>query len=212
MKKSRKLLLLVSAAALSLSLTACSNGNHSSQTSRSETSSKQVSSRNSAKTNRSQHAASQTSHVNTSQIKLSQDDALNIFNQKFHNSKIKSIELEEKAGQYVYEIDGFDTAKEHSMTINAKTGKVMHQYSEHLDADDHHEQGLDLTKVISRKKASQIAKQKTGATPIAWTLEEDDGRTIWEVKTVKGSDHGEVKIDAHSQKGISEDHDVDLDD
>lgn len=200
----------LAASFLAVGLTACSNHNSSnSQTTSSKTANKQT---KSAKKASSSTSTTTDTQNKTAKIKLSQADALNIFNQKFHNSKIKSIDLEEKMGHYVYEIDGFDTTKEHEMTINAENGKITHQSSEHLDADDRHEQGLDLTKVISRKKASEIAKKHTNATPIAWKLEVDDGRSLWEVKTLKGSDHGEIKIDALSQKVISEGHDVNLDD
>lgn len=136
-------------------------------------------------------------------IKLNEKQAVAKFKQKYAKAKISEISLEKHLNRYQYEISGFDSQKEYSAKIDAQTGKLSAAKSEKLDADDH-ETAIKLNQVISRQKANQLAEKaaKSGQGR-EWTLETDDGQTIWQVDVVDGHQKTEVKINAINQKVIS---------
>lgn len=136
-------------------------------------------------------------------IKLNEKQAVAKFKQKYTKAKISEISLEKHLNRYQYEISGFDSQKEYSAKIDAQTGKLSAAKSEKLDADDH-ETAIKLNQVISRQKANQLAEKaaKSGQGR-EWTLETDDGQTIWQVDVVDGHQKTEVKINAINQKVIS---------
>lgn len=136
-------------------------------------------------------------------IKLNEKQAVAKFKQKYAKAKISEISLEKHLNHYQYEISGFDSQKEYSAKIDAQTGKLSAAKSEKLDADDH-ETAIKLNQIISRQKANQLAEKaaKSGQGR-EWTLETDDGQTIWQVDVVDGHQKTEVKINAVNQKVIS---------
>ncbi|CCI81861.1 PepSY domain-containing protein [Lactobacillus hominis] len=141
-----------------------------------------------------------TKQANTSgTINLSQNDAINKFNEKFGSNSIKEIELKHKKNSYVYEIEGFDSEKEYKIKIDANTGKILKVKSEKLDADDK-EEALDITGLINRSEATKIAQSKSSGQAVKWSLEMDDKQPVWEVKLKDGDKDTEVKIDAKTQK------------
>ena len=136
-------------------------------------------------------------------IKLNEKQAVAKFKQKYTKAKISEISLEKHLNRYQYEISGFDSQKEYSAKIDAQTGKLSAAKSEKLDADDH-ETAIKLNQVISRQKANQLAEKATkSGQGREWTLETDDGQTIWQVDVVDGHQKTEVKINAINQKVIS---------
>lgn len=130
------------------------------------------------------------------QIKVSQAKAVKIFKQTYGNKKINEITLEKQAGKYVYEIDGFSSTHEYTVVINAQTGKVIRKHSER--DHDHHGSGLNLKKTISKAAAEKIAKKHVKGSASKWTLEKDDGLSVWEIK-IGAKD---VKINALNKKLI----------
>ena len=142
------------------------------------------------------------SKVSTSKIKITQQQAIEKFTEKYGNKSIESIELEAHRGTYVYTIEGFDSSKEYRVDVDAETGKVLTSRSENLDKDDKNV-ALDLSKLISRDEASEIAQKNASGTAVEWTLETEDGKAIWNVELVDGSNKTKVEIDAASKKVLS---------
>lgn len=134
---------------------------------------------------------------------MNEKQAVAKFKQKYAKAKISEISLEKHLNRYQYEISGFDSQKEYSAKIDAQTGKLSAAKTEKLDADDH-ETAIKLNQVISRQKANQLAEKaaKSGQGR-EWTLETDDGQTIWQVDVVDGHQKTEVKINAVNKKVIS---------
>lgn len=132
-------------------------------------------------------------------IDLSQNDAINKFNEKYGSKSIKEIELKNKKNKYIYEVEGFDSEKEYKVKIDASSGKILKAKSENLDADDK-EEALDLNGLISRSEATKIAQSKASGKAVKWSLEMDDRQPVWEVELKDGNKETEVKIDAKSQK------------
>ncbi|MGP3255723.1 PepSY domain-containing protein [Lactobacillus gasseri] len=183
--------------ALGISVVACGNKDSTSKT-------KQSSVKKTAK----DKASNTKNATRKSQIKLSQTEAINKFDKKYSDKKLKEIDLKLDGNKYLYEITGFDKDKEYEMTINATSGKEVKSSSEKLDLDERLQKGLDLDKVISRDQASEIAeKEVKNSTAKEWTLKMDQDKAIWDVTVESGSSKHEVEIDAISKKVIKSEKD-----
>lgn len=162
----------------------------------------------SVKKNVKDKASNTKNTVRKAQIDLSQTEALNKFDKKYSDKKIKKIELKLDGNKYVYEITGFDKSNEYEMTINAANGKQVKASSEKLDLDERLQKGLDLDKTISRKQASDIAeKEVKNSTAKEWTLKMDKDKAIWDVTVESGTSKHEVEIDAISKKVVKSEKD-----
>lgn len=189
-------------ATLLTTVVACSKQNDTATTTQKSVTSSKV-------THNSESAVSKQSRKDNIQIKLSQQEAIDKFNQQFNNKKIKSIELSREGKQYYYEIEGFDSSNEYSVNINAESGQLGHVHSEKLDHDDRNQKALALRGAISRDDASRIAEEHVKGISEEWKLEQDEdtGKTYWEVTVKNGHQETDVKINAHTREIISTEHD-----
>lgn len=197
----RKISKLLAATALigtlGISVVACNNNDSTSKTKQS-----------SVKKTVKDKASNTKNTARRSKIKLSQTEAINKFDKKYSDKKLKEIDLKLDGNKYFYEITGFDKDKEYEMTINATSGKEVKSSSERLDLDERLQKGLDLDKVISRDQASEIAeKEVKNSTAKEWTLKMDQDKVIWDVTVESGSSKHEVEIDAISKKVIKSEKD-----
>lgn len=192
--------------ALAIGTVACSNDDHSESTQSSKVEKSKKSTKKAVKQNETK--------LKRAKIDLSQKDALDKFDAKYPNKQIKSIDLKQENGTYVYEIDGFDKTNEYTATIDADNGKVLHSHSEKLDVDDRHQKALDLNSVISRDEATKIAEKHADGVSKEWNLEldEDDGKAYWDVEVSDGTKSTEVKINATNKDVVRTDRDHDNDD
>lgn len=182
---------------LGISVVACNNNDSTSKTKQS-----------SVKKTVKDKASNTKNTARKSKIKLSQTEAINKFDEKYSDKKLKEIDLKLDGNKYFYEITGFDKDKEYEMTINATSGKEVKSSSEKLDLDERLQKGLDLDKVISRDQASEIAeKEVKNSTAKEWTLKMDQDKVIWDVTVESGSSKHEVEIDAISKKVIKSEKD-----
>ena len=142
--------------------------------------------------------------------KVSVNEAIKVYQKNFPKADIVSIELEKHLGKPVYTIEGADKTTEYQLNINAINKKIKQKSEEPLDEEDRSEaktEKLNLKKIISLKKAAQIAqkaaqiaqKAAKGGKATEFKLEQDLGVTFWEVKVVNGNSETEVQI--HAQKG-----------
>lgn len=197
----RKISKLLAATALigtlGISVVVCNNNDSTSKTKQS-----------SVKKTVKDKASNTKNTARKSKIKLSQTEAINKFDKKYSDKKLKEIDLKLDGNKYFYEITGFDKDKEYEMTINATSGKEVKSSSEKLDLDERLQKGLDLDKVISRDQASEIAeKEVKNSTAKEWTLKMDQDKVIWDVTVESGSSKHEVEIDAISKKVIKSEKD-----
>lgn len=197
----RKISKLLAATALigtlGISVVACNNNDSTSKTKQS-----------SVKKTVKDKASNTKNTARRSKIKLSQTEAINKFDKKYSDKKLKEMDLKLDGNKYFYEITGFDKDKEYEMTINAISGKEVKSSSEKLDLDERLQKGLDLDKVISRDQASEIAeKEVKNSTAKEWTLKMDQDKVIWDVTVESGSSKHEVEIDAISKKVIKSEKD-----
>ena len=197
----RKISKLLAATALigtlGISVVACNNNDSTSKTKQS-----------SVKKTVKDKASNTKNAARKSKIKLSQTEAINKFDKKYSDKKLKEIDLKLDGNKYFYEITGFDKDKEYEMTINATSGKEVKSSSEKLDLDERLQKGLNLDKLISRDQASEIAeKEVKNSTAKEWTLKMDQDKVIWDVTVESGSSKHEVEIDAISKKVIKSEKD-----
>ena len=197
----RKISKLLAATALigtlGISVVACNNNDSTSKTKQS-----------SVKKTVKDKASNTKNTAGKSKIKLSQTEAINKFDKKYSDKKLKEIDLKLDGNKYFYEITGFDKDKKYEMTINATSGKEVKSSSEKLDLDERLQKGLDLDKVISRDQASEIAeKEVKNSTAKEWTLKMDQDKAIWDVTVESVSSKHEVEIDAISKKVIKSEKD-----
>lgn len=197
----RKISKLLAATALigtlGISVVACNNNDSTSKTKQS-----------SVKKTVKDKASNTKNTARKGKIKLSQTEAINKFDKKYSDKKLKEIDLKLDGNKYFYEITGFDKDKEYEMTINATSGKEVKSSSEKLDLDERLQKGLDLDKVISRDQASEIAeKEVKNSTAKEWTLKMDQDKVIWDVTVESGSSKHEVEINAISKKVIKSEKD-----
>lgn len=196
-------------AALLTGTVACSKQDNSSAQTSQTTSHKSTAAKSNESSQTNDSSTETTNSVKTEigKIKLTQQEAIDKFHSQFSGKQIKSIDLSLEGKQYVYEIEGFDDTHEYSAEINAETGHASSVHSERLDHDDRNEQALNLDGIISRDEASVIAEEHAHGTSQEWKLDQEHGKTYWDVEVVKGRQSTEVKIDAHSKKILETEHD-----
>lgn len=199
MKQNKTLIKLASSGALTgalvLGATACSNNSNESSSQSSKVSK--------AKKNTKKAVKQNETKLKRTKIQVSQQSALNKFNEKYPDTKIKEIDLKLENNNYVYEIDGFDKTKEYSATIDANDGKLIHSSSEKLDLDELNQKALNFDSLISRDEATKIAEKNATGVSKEWNLEQDHDTAYWKVEVSDGTKTTEVKIDAQTKKVIS---------
>lgn len=199
MKQNKTFIKLASSVALTgalvLGATACSNNSNESSSQSSKVSK--------AKKNTKKAVKQNETKLKRTKIQVSQQSALNKFNEKYPDTKIKEIDLKLENNNYVYEIDGFDKTKEYSATIDANDGKLIHSSSEKLDLDELNQKALNFDSLISRDEATKIAEKNATGVSKEWNLEQDHDTAYWKVEVSDGTKTTEVKIDAQTKKVIS---------
>lgn len=139
--------------------------------------------------------AEEDSKFNTMpQVGLTLDDALKAYFDHFGDDTISIIEisLDHDDGFYQYEIEGFKDGTEYDATIDANTGEVIEMEK---DDDEDGDAPIDINAIIKPEEAIEkaLATQAEGAYVEEWSLEVDDGRTVYELDIENGDD---VEIDA----------------
>ena len=111
------------------------------------------------------------------------DQAVDLFNKTFPNSKITSIDFDFADISWFYviqDIDAVDSTLERSLRLNAVTGKIWSQEEANDDNDD---KVIDLNSIITFKEAFELAKADTSPDSVIkeWQLDWDwfGGDFIW---------------------------------
>ena len=130
------------------------------------------------------------------EFQVSLDDATQMFYDMFgEDATIDQIEFDEDDGVYEYNIDGWDQENEYELDINADTGDII---EENTERDSDQDDTLELEGIISPQEAMDIAVEEAGSEIVEdWTLEVDDGVTVYEVN-FENADDDDIVIDAAS--------------
>ena len=126
------------------------------------------------------------------EFQVTLDQAIETFRETFgEDVNIDEIELDSDFDTYAYRMSGWDTENEYELKIDADTGDVLDEQSE---PNDDTEDALNLEGIITPAEAMEIAVTESGSDVVKeWTLEEDDGMTVYEVD-IENSD--DITLDA----------------
>ncbi|WP_339182638.1 PepSY domain-containing protein [Oceanobacillus sp. FSL W7-1293] len=153
-----------------------------------------------ANTNGNNNDAAENDAVDLTNASLSVEDAISAFHEKFPDTSVSSIQLDEERGELVYDIDGFDDSTEYSAEID-QSGEIIAEEQEQQDADDRYEE-LMLDDYITAEEALSTASEASeteGITARAWSLEFENGSPVYEINFEDmGSQEVDVYIDAES--------------
>lgn len=119
------------------------------------------------------------------------------------NARVKSIVLNTDDGLQEYKVVLTNGKRQYKLLYNAKNGKLL-EYEWKLISS-----GSSSSK-ISEKKARSIALAKApGASITKFELDNDDGKTVYEIELRKDMYEYEVKIDANTGKVLEFETDID---
>lgn len=151
--------------------------------------------------------ASMTTEVKTEVLKelITLEDALKIFAEKYPNVGVTSVELAEDRQSMAYKIEGEDENKEYELMVGAKTKELVFEKVEANNDYDANEI-VDFTKLISFDEAGQLALTEVpNGTIMKFSVdyEEEQRKTVLEVKLLVDKQEYEVEIDAVTGEVIS---------
>lgn len=132
---------------------------------------------------------------------VSLEEAVQIFHDTFGEGiNISDVEFDTDRGNYEYQISGWDEENDYELDIDATTGEVS---EEEIERDSDRDNIIDFDAIISPAEAMDIAVDESGSDFVKeWSLEEDDGFTIYEIDIENGND---VTIDAETGDVLPED-------
>lgn len=158
-------------------------------------------------TSAKESSQSSTGNETNQVIKVSVTKAIELFQNKYPDAAVTSLELDSDWGSYFYKIEGADDKNEYEVKIDANTEDLEAQTPEKLDPDDSQkkeEDALDTTNLLSTEEAAQKAVEKVGGgTATDWDLDKDLGTTYWEVKVENGKQTTKVKLNSQTGEVLS---------
>ena len=158
-------------------------------------------------TSAKESSQSSTGNETNQVIKVSVTKAIELFQNKYPDAEVTSLELDSDWGSYFYKIEGADDQNEYEVKIDANTEDLEAQTPEKLDSDDSQkkeEDALDTTNLLSTEEAAQKAVEKVGGgTATDWDLDKDLGTTYWEVKVENGKQTTKVKLNSQTGEVLS---------
>jgi uncharacterized membrane protein YkoI len=128
---------------------------------------------------------------------------------------ITSIELDSQNGKAYYDVEVNDEKNEYDLRVNADDGTVDAK-KDNDDADDNNQAAQP--KVDIKTAAKTALTQEKGAVLTDISLDEEDGKFVYEVELRNGKEEIEVTIDAetggitYTEKEMDDDQDDDGDD
>ncbi|GAX06104.1 peptidase propeptide and YPEB domain protein [Secundilactobacillus pentosiphilus] len=196
---------VLAAALTSLMLAGCSS-NHQSQDKSSASSS------SAASHSQSSSSSQSSSDSDVSQVKLPAATAIKTYQKTFADSQITDLSVERELGKYQYEIDGVDDNHEHTLKLDANSGKILIKKSERLEADEangaERQDALDLNNVIGLSRAVKTAQPKAkGQTATEASIDKESEQTYWEIQFEHQGQETSVKLNAQTGRILTVDTD-----
>ncbi|MBU7592296.1 PepSY domain-containing protein [Metabacillus halosaccharovorans] len=116
---------------------------------------------------------------------------------------IESVELENRNGQPVYEVEIDKDQKDYELYIDATTAEI-NRVDEKIDDDDDNDdsnaKNVSNKSVITEKEAIEIAKTKIDGELHEIEFDEDDGRYVYDMEFKTSSGEAEITIDAETKE------------
>ncbi|AWV73594.1 PepSY domain-containing protein [Latilactobacillus curvatus] len=135
--------------------------------------------------------------------KVTLEKARELYAKQYPASDLTEVELKQWGNQMFYELTGMNDNEELHMHVDARTGVTSRLSKEALDADEQngverHQKQLAFDQLLTPQQALQKAQQYFTGNVIKWSLEKDDGRTVWEVEGHQKQQKMQVKLDAET--------------
>ena len=127
------------------------------------------------------------------QAKIQAVQAIDIAQKQF-GGKATDLELKRSHGAPAYEVELRDGAKEHSVYIDAISGKVLGSKTEN-------ERKSAVSPAISLERAIEIAQGKVSGQVLDAELDDDRGRIRYEVKILSAADRVQHKVIIDANNG-----------
>lgn len=112
---------------------------------------------------------------------------------------VEGIELENRNGQPVYEVEIDKGQKDFDLYIDATTGKVNNVQEKDDDDDDINAANISNSSFITEKEAIELAKTKINGELIEIDFDEDDGRYVYDLEFTTATGEAEITIDAKTK-------------
>lgn len=147
-------------------------------------------------------AAANSSDADAFAISLA--DAIGIYQEQYPDSDITGIDINDRLGNFYYEVTGVDDNTEYEIDIDVTNGEFKLDREEALDNDEkdgveRRQESLNLDNLLSLAEINQIALSEVpNGTINEWSLEKELSTTYWEVSVRDGSREVNVSIDAQS--------------
>lgn len=145
--------------------------------------------------------------IENQDYKVSLEQAIDIYNETYPDTTIKSISFDLDDGYYQYEVEGFNQSEEMEMNIDAMSGDILEKERETENTQNKTE--LDLTNLISPQEAMTAALKEIGSGYVEeWELETKLEKTYYEVEVenIENGDHDvDVYVDAKTGDIIDKD-------
>ncbi|MDN6731654.1 MAG: hypothetical protein L0L39_05675, partial [Atopostipes suicloacalis] len=105
---------------------------------------------------------------------------------------IESIQLKEKNGRYIYELEGWDGQYEYELEFNAQNSEIIEEEKEESNDE---EDVLDFKSAISPLEAMDAVLELRDENDYVteWELEVEDEQMIYDIDLKSGEDQ---KVDA----------------
>ncbi|MEZ7897766.1 MAG: PepSY domain-containing protein [Flaviflexus sp.] len=105
------------------------------------------------------------------------------------------MDWSDDSGAWVWEIDTIGDGREWELEIDATTGEILVRDQ---DDEDDNEQAVDPYGDVDYLSAMQTATGEVAGTVTGWSLDWDDDREIYTIEISTGGDDTDVEIDAIS--------------
>lgn len=126
------------------------------------------------------------------------------------DGSVESVELENRLGQSVYEVEIDKDQKDYDLYVNATTAEIT-KVEEKIDEDDlddkNNAKQQSNKALISEKEAIEIAKTKIKGELNEIEFDEDDGRYEYNMEFRTSTGEAEITIDAATKEIVEFEHD-----
>ncbi|MBO1306922.1 PepSY domain-containing protein [Enterococcus sp. 669A] len=204
MKKTMMTLLALGGMGVLLAGCGPNNQNLESNTNTNTTSSSSANSQATSGTSTANSSNTATNTTGADAFAISLADAISIYQEQYPDSDITGIDINDRLGNFYYEVTGVDDNTEYEIDIDANNGEFKLDREEALDNDERdgverRQESLNLDNLLSLDEINQIALSEVpNGTINEWSLEKELSTTYWEVSVRDGSREVNVSIDAQS--------------
>lgn len=140
-------------------------------------------------------------------FKVKPEEAFDNYMDKYPDTKVRKIEVDEDNGKYVYKVEGFDDSSEYELKMDTENGNAIKEDKDSLDKDENY---TELSRADAKKIQDIVNKAMNEAGDNAklseWTLDTENGKPMLEVEIDReGQDDIEHTYNVETGELVEED-------